>query len=205
MAKDKIPGEERRKQILENARILFARHGYAGARTRDIAAACGVNEAVLYKHFDCKEDLFIEVLNEMHDMVSRAARSRLKPGMSGLEIVREMINSLWFDFASKKDYFAIIIHAMTMGMDKEGYRKPMFARWSIHHERLSEAIEKGRRDGSIKSDVDSDMFASILLSLGYAYSVFNTVHISEALKTPDPIPVFETVLDCLDSQKPAHI
>ena len=56
--KTRLSAEARRRQIIESARGVFERSGLAGARTRDIAAAAGINEALLYKHFSSKEELF---------------------------------------------------------------------------------------------------------------------------------------------------
>ena len=43
---------------------MFARSGYNGAKTRDIAEAAGVNEALLFRHFQHKEDLYAAILAE---------------------------------------------------------------------------------------------------------------------------------------------
>jgi AcrR family transcriptional regulator len=54
----RLTADARREQIIEAAREVFARSGLAGARTRDLAAEAGINEALLYRHFSSKEDLF---------------------------------------------------------------------------------------------------------------------------------------------------
>lgn len=54
--------EDRREQILEVARGVFARESFYGATTAKIAAAAGVTEPVIYQHFKSKRDLFLEVL-----------------------------------------------------------------------------------------------------------------------------------------------
>ena len=54
----RLTADARREQIIEAAREVFARSGRAGARTRDLAEAAGINEALLYRHFDSKEDLY---------------------------------------------------------------------------------------------------------------------------------------------------
>lgn len=48
----------RREQILDAAREVFIDAGYAGARTQDIAAAAGVNSALVFRHFESKEEIF---------------------------------------------------------------------------------------------------------------------------------------------------
>ena len=53
---------ERRKQILEAARTVFAQSSFHGTRTRDIARAAQVNQATLFEHFASKEELFREAV-----------------------------------------------------------------------------------------------------------------------------------------------
>lgn len=54
----RLSADDRREQIVRSARTVFSRTGLAGARTRDIAVEAGVNEALLYRHFASKEELF---------------------------------------------------------------------------------------------------------------------------------------------------
>nr|BBX77567.1 TetR family transcriptional regulator [Mycobacterium florentinum] len=45
-------------RILRAAAELIAKQGYAATSTRDIAAAVGVEQPALYKHFSAKSDIF---------------------------------------------------------------------------------------------------------------------------------------------------
>ena len=48
----------RRAEIVSAARQVFFERGLAGARTKEIALAAGVNEGVLYRYFSSKEEMF---------------------------------------------------------------------------------------------------------------------------------------------------
>ncbi|WP_313406544.1 helix-turn-helix domain-containing protein [Aeromicrobium sp.] len=76
--KRRMSAERRRAQIIDSARAVFARQGYAGSRTREIAAEAGVNEAMLYRHFPSKEELFEASVLESIDaaMVRATANAR---------------------------------------------------------------------------------------------------------------------------------
>lgn len=50
------------ERILTTATELFARFGYNGVSTRDVASAAGVNEVTVYRHFPRKHDLYLAVL-----------------------------------------------------------------------------------------------------------------------------------------------
>jgi TetR/AcrR family transcriptional regulator len=61
---------ETRSRILDAALTEFAASGLAGARTESIAAAAGVNKALLYYYFESKEKLYAAAL----EMVSARVR-----------------------------------------------------------------------------------------------------------------------------------
>ena len=64
------PAAERREEIITAAQAAFVRSTFAGARTRDIAEAAGVNQATLFKLFPTKERLFEEaVLNPLIELL----------------------------------------------------------------------------------------------------------------------------------------
>lgn len=50
--------EEVRRLLLDSARTTFAGKGYAGSSTREIAEGAGVSEALLFRHFGTKAQLF---------------------------------------------------------------------------------------------------------------------------------------------------
>lgn len=60
----RMPGEDRRRQLLRVAVDRFARNGFSGTKTKDIAAAAGVSEGILFRHFSSKEDLYHAILDE---------------------------------------------------------------------------------------------------------------------------------------------
>jgi TetR/AcrR family transcriptional regulator len=63
---------ETRTRILDAALGEFSALGLAGARMDQIAAAAGVNKALLYYHFDSKEKLYIAAV----EMISAKIRDR---------------------------------------------------------------------------------------------------------------------------------
>jgi AcrR family transcriptional regulator len=62
MALTRLDSDGRRKVIVSAAVPLFARNGFAGTTTRELAAAAGVSEALLFKHFPSKQSLYREIL-----------------------------------------------------------------------------------------------------------------------------------------------
>jgi len=56
-----MPADKRRKAMLDDASVHFAEYGFEST-TRDIADALGVTQALIYKHFESKEDLIEQTL-----------------------------------------------------------------------------------------------------------------------------------------------
>ena len=53
-----MAGELRRLQILRVAVRLFSQRGFRGTTTKEIAQAAGVSEAMVFRHFATKEELY---------------------------------------------------------------------------------------------------------------------------------------------------
>ena len=54
---------DRRRQLLDAALELFSQKGFGGATTKEIAAAAGVTEAIIFRHFPSKQALYTAVLD----------------------------------------------------------------------------------------------------------------------------------------------
>jgi AcrR family transcriptional regulator len=71
-----MSGKERREQLLDVGRTLFAAKGFEGTSVEEIAAKAGVSKPVVYEHFGGKEGLYAVVVDrEMQrllDMVTGA-------------------------------------------------------------------------------------------------------------------------------------
>jgi AcrR family transcriptional regulator len=64
-----------REALLEAAALVFDERGYERATTREIGERAGVDPAMIARHFDCKEGLFLATIAE----VGTAAEERLEP------------------------------------------------------------------------------------------------------------------------------
>jgi AcrR family transcriptional regulator len=59
----RMAGDERRLQILQIAVTLFSQHGFRGTTTKEIAHAAGISEAMVFRHFANKEELYKAILD----------------------------------------------------------------------------------------------------------------------------------------------
>jgi AcrR family transcriptional regulator len=67
-----MTGRERREQLLNVGRALFAEKGFEATSIEEIASRAGVSKPVVYEHFGGKEGLYAVVVDrEMSDLLDR--------------------------------------------------------------------------------------------------------------------------------------
>ena len=80
--------EERREDVLQAAREVFAHHGLSGASTDEIARRAGISQPYLFRLFRTKKELFLAAVercfSETRDTFEQAAE-----GKTGDEALRE--------------------------------------------------------------------------------------------------------------------
>jgi AcrR family transcriptional regulator len=92
----RIPAAQRHQQILAVAAELFARQGFHGTTTRQIAEQAQVNEAILFRHFPQKEDLYWAVIEEKcrKTPMRELLKERLAAGESERRVLAEIAMAL---------------------------------------------------------------------------------------------------------------
>ena len=72
----RLPAGERRAAILRAALEVFASRGFHAASIDDIAQAAGISKALIYEHFESKQQLYVSLLEaEVADLFARLAAS----------------------------------------------------------------------------------------------------------------------------------
>jgi len=96
MARNRNPAHSR-AAILAAAEHLFAERGSAGARTHEIAAAAGVNKALLHYYFHTKEKLYRAVLENLFRELATTARQALSGASSPRTALLRFLDA-YFEF-----------------------------------------------------------------------------------------------------------
>ena len=84
-----MTGKERRQQLLDVGRHLFAERGLDGTSVEEIAAQAGVSKPVVYEHFGSKEGLYAVVVDREMDrfltMANRLLGGHAEPEFSSAQ------------------------------------------------------------------------------------------------------------------------
>jgi len=87
---DSGSGHGTRQRIIDSAREEFARFGLDGARVDRIAERAAVNKAMLYYHFQSKENLYAEVMKDFFAIIS----GRISKHFAGAESIEQALAGL---------------------------------------------------------------------------------------------------------------
>ena len=103
--------EERRRQILDAALVVFSQQGFDRANVSDVAAQAGVSQGTIYWYFDSKEALMQQLLVEAFDVVSEPFQAILKnTDLSPLERLLQGFGAGAAAFRGKEEKFRLLIN-----------------------------------------------------------------------------------------------
>ncbi|MDX6200487.1 MAG: hypothetical protein QOJ79_3638 [Actinomycetota bacterium] len=114
-----MTGKERREQLLDVGRQLFAERGFDGTSVEEIAARAGVSKPVVYEHFGGKEGLYAVVVDRevsrMLDMVTNALT-----GDDPRLLLQQATLAMLTYVEDQADGFRILVRESPVGMEKGG-------------------------------------------------------------------------------------
>jgi TetR/AcrR family transcriptional regulator len=170
-----------RSAILRAAENLFAQAGLAGARTEAIAAAAGVNKALLYYYFKSKEDIYLAVLDSHRAAFVDRALKILSQKRPAREVLLEFV-SAHFDFISSHRHYPGLFQRSMMGAGPR-VAKMMGERIRPMAHKMAALLRRGMRQGEFRSfDVRHTAVSLVGLTVFY----FNAAPIIQVVSGEDP-------------------
>jgi TetR/AcrR family transcriptional regulator, transcriptional repressor of aconitase len=157
MAMTRLDGDERRKAIVAAAVPLFARKGFDGTTTKEVAEAAGISEALLFRHFPSKKHLYEEILHlgcEGHPALECLAA--LAPSTSALVqmthfMVRYFLLGGGVDRIELDTRLRLILHSL---LEDGEYARELFDRmFELIHPLFAASVEAAIAAGDLSPDV----------------------------------------------------
>ena len=115
----RLSSTDRRQQLLNHAIELFSKRGFAGTRTKDIAAACGVSEGILFRHFATKEDLYRAILQTHADEAGAQEwmqeMQHLAANRNDTQLIRSLVTHIIRSFRDGAEFHRLLLYAWLEG------------------------------------------------------------------------------------------
>ena len=104
----RMTGAQRRAQLLDVGRTVFAERGYDGATVEEVAARAGVSKPVVYEHFGGKEGLYAVVVDrEVQSLLTSFTAALV--GSSSRELLEQATLALLTYVEEQADGFRILV------------------------------------------------------------------------------------------------
>jgi len=153
------------QKILDAALKVFAKRGYIGATTLDIAEKAGFSEKTLFRKFKTKENLFNSVIIKNNEKIMEDFKDSVvidKKFEDPRYFLESLIKNLWKFADANYEYIILMLN--------ESNRIPETTSMDEINSSLSEYIEKNIADDKI----DYTIFAITILS--FIYSLIGDKH-----------------------------
>jgi AcrR family transcriptional regulator len=115
-----MTASERRTQLVEVAKSVFAEHGYDGASVEEIAARARVSKPIVYEHFGGKEGLYAVVVDRESRRLLDMITSRLAPDLGALDQVHSSAEAFLDYIEADPDGFRVLIRDSPAGFSGGG-------------------------------------------------------------------------------------
>ena len=189
----------KREQILDGARRVFLRDGFAATSTDDIAAEARVSKRTLYAYYPSKEDLFVDILRKLtlenpqiralESMEEMSPENRKEFRRDLLELAHKIVTTMM-----QPDYLALLRTTIA-----DTHRFPQLGglfRATVPELAMSTFavfIELARERGIVREDVNGDVAARMFVGPLLTYAVLNGLLVEGPPQPPGPEKIEEIV------------
>jgi len=184
--------------ILAAAKKVFLAKGIVVATIDDIAAEAELGKGTLYRHYRSKEDILLAIneqaLQELHAVFSRAAEGE----GSGLEKILRVNRGYYHFVVENPIYFGFITFFESPFTSTTA--AVVYETTTAINTLVIGLVEEGKKDGSIRTDLKSNLVASIVWAGSYGTMQFivNKGHMLTNDYNVDLDELFETFLTTVD-------
>ncbi|MFM2126073.1 MAG: hypothetical protein RL328_2524 [Acidobacteriota bacterium] len=184
--KHRLPSEARKQQLIEEAIRLFAQRGFSGTRTKDIAAACGVSEGILFHHFATKEDLYRAILESHADEAgSKDFMEELKRCAAAKDdrrLVHEVLRHILGSFRENAEFHRLMMYAWLEGHAIADLAHQQFGLPVLGF--IRSYIAQRQRDGAFRAG-DPNTLTMALFAPALQFAMSKYIFGVEAFQQPD--------------------
>jgi len=166
----RLPAEEREQQILRAATRVFARGNYRAAATAAIAQEAEISEPTIYRYFASKRDLFVRILRGTGEGILGFWRTAAEGDGDARAALRRVGTRYFAAARDHRDELKIQFQALAES-DDPTIAAQLRDNHRAYVEFLGGLVERGRREGSLRADLDPDAAAWLLNSVGFALTL----------------------------------
>jgi TetR/AcrR family transcriptional regulator len=203
----RMHASDRRRQLLDAALELFSRKGFGGTTTKEIAAAAGVTEAIIFRHFPSKQALYTAVLDSKAEACSHEDwLADIQAHMDHNDdagVLRFLAASILESYRTDASFERILLFAALEGheLGLAHHRKfalPVF-------ELFRDYIARRQSEGALR-DYDAGTVIAAMAGMTQNYAIYTELfgYKMSRLNDEEVIEIFTNIMMSGIRQKKAH-
>jgi AcrR family transcriptional regulator len=162
---DGAAGGERREAILVAAARVIARSGVRGLRVEEVASEAGVSPPLLYYHFASRQGLIRAALERASDKAPSAVLRAEPGGRNGYEAVEAALLAELDEERAVRDNAIVWGEVSATAVFEPELREDVKRVTDTWSATVADAVRRGMEDGSVRSGIDADQAAEVLITL----------------------------------------
>jgi len=156
--------EDTRKAIIEAAEELFTQQGYLSAGVAEICKAAGVSKGAFYHHFETKQAVFMQLLEDRLTIINQAMQQVIDDERQVPDALMSLASMGKLLFLSEGKHLNIIMEFWEQARHDPKTWKAAGAPYELYREFLSRIIQKGVSEGSLR-DVNPDDVSRLIIAI----------------------------------------
>lgn len=191
---ERLSGPERRDRIVQAVIAVMAEQGLAGTTTRRIAEKAGVSEAALYRYFTGKKALVLEALERVGNIPLQILSSLPATEGNVFESIIKMSDG-FYEFVMDHPEESMLLFETVTGSRDPAIRTALSDKFMDYTLVMSAMFDEGKKDGSVRDDLDSTVAAWHIMALGITLVFASLVGLGEVLTRDKALLALREVLE----------
>ncbi|MCK4791156.1 MAG: helix-turn-helix transcriptional regulator [Desulfobacteraceae bacterium] len=181
---------DKSSQILKATETVFAEKGYIQATISEIARISNVSEGTIYEYFENKEDLLLSIPEQ-----------RFKEHINALEEVFELKTPLrklrrfiryhFYLYLTEPNFLKVFL--LHVQLSQRFYRSHVYKTFQQYTQIITDVLEEGKKDGSIRIEVNNRVFKNLFLG-AFSHMALRWLILGQEAETDKMREINEVVL-----------
>lgn len=161
--------EGTKADILEAARVEFAKLGLAGGRVDTIAETSGANKRMIYHYFGGKEQLFAAVIEDAYTHIRSSERLLGLDKRPPMEALKTLVEFTWQYYLENPEFITLVnsenLHQARHIAGNKQLRKLQKA----YVDTVASILKRGEAEGVFRKGIDAVQLCITIAAIGFYY------------------------------------
>ncbi len=155
-----------KETIIQESIKLFLANGYRGTSVKEITEAAHIGRGTLYWYFKSKDEILVSVFERFEQAFVEGLIKAVNRRGGDFKAKDRAFHKFATEFARDQRELAIVFNTLLneiVGTNTQAEKvvKRVYGRY---RQVLEDMLENGKKDGSVRADLDSSLYAHVIMA-----------------------------------------